>query len=284
MSEPWPLPVERHDPTSAPRGSIVAQHGMSESAATLRCWALRWAEAGYAVALPEQRGHGASPRWLEADFDRHPGDVIAEDLVHAVRQIADTLPRPIVLFGHSSGGGAAAAAATSLTDIISGVVLEDPFWRLPVTAFQDPEVAESALGWLQRQQSLDHDARVAEARREHPQWAEEELAEWSHSKAQVDPQIVANGHVIASTPWPAILEQLRASDIPVLIITGTDRIGITPEHAAIAQARGAVVHRIQGASHFVRRDRPEEFDRVFGAFLDRVCGRASSQRDGAHSA
>jgi pimeloyl-ACP methyl ester carboxylesterase len=76
--------------------------------------------------------------------------------------------------------------------------------------------------------------------------------------------------VIPTPPWPQLLEELDAGKVPVMIITGTDRIGITEAHRDIARRHHAQIVVIQNASHFVRRDAPSAFMAVAGGFLHDV--------------
>jgi len=195
--------------------------------------------------------------------------VIVDELVDAVDEL-DGKARPLVLFGHSAGGSAAAAIASRRTERIAAVVLEDPFWRLPITPHQDRRVAFDAATWLRRQQLLTDEERRREVAAIRPTWPADELAGWSSSKEQMDIQLVENGDVIPTRAWPRLLEDLASASVPVLIVTGSLKIGNTANHRAIERARGAVVEVFEGASHFVRRDQRPRFHAVVDDFLDRI--------------
>ncbi|GAB3173429.1 hypothetical protein GCM10027059_44430 [Myceligenerans halotolerans] len=151
------------------RGTILAVHGMMESGPTLRSAADAWAASGWSVIAPDLRGHGRSPRWDPADA-LHAGDRLTRDVV----ELLDEQPTgadgngPLVLFGHSAGGGVAAAAAARRADRVRAVVLEDPFWRLPVTRHQDRAVAVRGHRDLLDRQAMTLSGLVARGRSEHP--------------------------------------------------------------------------------------------------------------------
>ena len=258
------------EPAVARLGTIVAIPGLIESARALNPTARHWAGRGLRVLAIDPRGHGGSPRWSSEQLARHPGDVIVEDILTTMRQALADPGEPLVLFGHSAGGAAAAAVAVAWSGKVAAVVLEDPFWRLPVTQFQDGNVAVSAAANLRRMKAQSEAERIAEIKLAFPGWPEDELAEWSKSKDDMDVSLVENGHVIPTRPWPTLLRDLSKAKVPVLVITGTVRIGVTANHRAIIRSEGAEVIIVPRASHFIRRDARPEFHRLVDQFLDQV--------------
>ncbi|HWU16805.1 MAG TPA: alpha/beta fold hydrolase [Devosia sp.] len=251
------------------RGTIIALPGLMESVEALLPTLGHWAGRGFNVLGVDPRGHGASPRWSSDLLDRHAGDVIVEDILATLDAAPIEQTAPLILFGHSAGGAAAAAVAARLIGSIRAVILEDPFWRLPITQFQDPAVAERAGAELSRLKSLPPAARIAEIRAIFPQWPEDELAAWARAKDDTDLSLVANGHVIPSRGWPTLVAELIGVGIPVQCLTGTIRIGLTANHRAILRGLGAEVTVVRGASHFVRRDARDLFHTLTDNFLDR---------------
>lgn len=258
------VPAEGH----CRRGTIVALPGLAESAETLLVTARHWASRGFRVVAIDPRGHGASPRWTEDLLKRHPGDVIVEDILAELQELLVAADDPLVLFGHSAGGSAAAAVAAAHSSRVAAVVLEDPFWRLPVTPYQDPEVAAAAAANLRRLQSLSDKDRQAEIAATFPRWPRDELAAWSRAKQDMDVALVAQGDVIPTRAWPNLLGDLRDAGVPVKIITGGIRIGITANHRAIIRSLGADVTIVPGATHFIRRDERQLFHDLVDHFLD----------------
>jgi pimeloyl-ACP methyl ester carboxylesterase len=252
-----------------PRATLIALPGFMESAASLLPTLGHWAEQGFDILAIDPRGHGSSPRWTDALLQAHPGDVIVEDILATLAEAPLAEGVPLVFFGHSAGGATAAAVAAALSHRVRAVILEDPFWRLPVTQFQAAAAAEAAHAGLQRLKAMDQAERMADISAVYPQWPANELVAWSRAKDDVDPSVVANGHIIPSRGWPSLLAELGQADVPVLVITGTLCIGMTANHRAMLRALGAEVVVVRGATHFVRRDDRDLFHALADDFLNR---------------
>lgn len=255
-------------PAGPHRGTIVALPGLMESAACLLVTAKHWASRGFRVLAIDPRGHGGSPRWTAELLQRHPGDVIVEDILASLAELRSDADDRLVLFGHSAGGCAAAAVAAALRAQVSAVVLEDPFWRLPVTPYQDRQVAAEAAAGLRRLKAMSDAGRQAEIVALFPRWPSDELSAWSQAKLDADVTIVEHGDIIPTRPWPTLLADLAAAGVPVHIVTGTVRIGMTANHRAIIRSLGAEVSVIEGATHFIRRDERQAFHELVDQFLD----------------
>lgn len=248
---------------------MIALPGLIESSKALLPTLRHWAGCGFDVLGIDLRGHSASPRWSQDLFDRHAGDVIVDDILETLATSPAVGVAPFILFGHSAGGAAAAEVAVRLADQVGAVILEDPFWRLPVTQFQESAVAERASADLRRLKTISPAERIEEIRTIFPQWPEDELVAWAQAKDDMDISLVSNGHVIPSRGWPSAVSELVAAGIPIQIITGTLRIGMTANHRAILRALGAEVTIVRGATHFIRRDARDLFHTLTDRFLDR---------------
>jgi pimeloyl-ACP methyl ester carboxylesterase len=262
------LAVAELQPVGVHRATVVALPGLAESAECLAATARHWAGRGLRVLAIDPRGHGASPRWSPELLQKHPGDIIVDDIVETLEQFLTEADDRLVLFGHSAGGGSAAAVAAALRARVVAVVLEDPFWRLPVTPFQAREVAIAAAANLRRLKAMSDVERQTEMATIFPTWPEDEFAAWSSSKEQMDITVVENGNIIPSRPWPILLRDLSEAGIPVLVVTGSIRIGMTPNHRAIIRSLGADVAVLEGTTHFVRRDTREAFHALVDRFVD----------------
>ncbi|WP_309107742.1 alpha/beta fold hydrolase [Arthrobacter sp.] len=262
-------------PEGPPTAVVIAVHGLVESAACLEATFPDWVSTGWAVLALDLRGHGNSPRWSDEDLQRHPGDVMVQDVLETfgAPELRVLGRLPALYYGHSAGGAVAAAVAAATLQhgngafVPAGVLLEDPFWRLPVTPFQERSVAESAHAHLIDVQSRTASERRAIRKREWPTWSAAEILRSCQAQEDCDPRVVLNGNVIPATPWPNLVAGLTDSSVPVLIVTGTVRTGITDEHQRIALAGGARVEVFEGASHFVRRDMEDRFMRTAGSFF-----------------
>lgn len=262
-------------PDAAPTAVVVAIHGLMESAACLEAAFPDWVSSGWAVLAFDLRGHGSSPRWSDEDLRRHPGDVMVQDVLEAfcAPELHGLKSLPALYYGHSAGGAVAAAVAEATLQhgtgafVPAGVLLEDPFWRLPVTPFQERSVAKSVHAHLIDVQSRTPPERMGIRRREWPNWSAEEILRSCQAQEDCDPRLVLNGDVIPTTPWPDLVAALTDCGVPVLIVTGTVKTGITAEHRRTARAAGARVDVLEGASHFVRRDMEDTFMRTAVSFF-----------------
>ncbi|MGX9901447.1 alpha/beta hydrolase [Arthrobacter sp. SA17] len=135
---------------------VVAIHGLMESSHCLSAAFPHWISRGWAVLEIDLRGHGSSPRWSAEALKKHPGDVMVQDVLEVLksRELRPVAHLPVLYYGHSAGGSVAAVAAASGLEqktsefLPAGVLLEDPFWRLPITSCQDRSVAEAAYAHL----------------------------------------------------------------------------------------------------------------------------------------
>jgi pimeloyl-ACP methyl ester carboxylesterase len=277
------LHVTRTAAQGVRRGTVIAVHGIMESGPTLRAAAEAWAASGWEVLAPDLRGHGRSPRWDPADH-LHLGDRLTEDLVALVDELLGGPDQgnaePLVLFGHSAGGGVAAAAAALRPERVVGVLLEDPFWRLPVTPHQDRAVAEQAYRDLLARQAQPLPELAVEGGVAHPLWDPDELPAWARAQHDADPGLVRHGDVIPTPPWPDLVRRLTDRGVDVLVVTGgvAPNVGMTTRHRQMLAECGARLAVVDGASHFVRRDAPDRFAAIAAEFLAdaaraRVAGR-----------
>lgn len=106
---------EDGDPTGP---DVLLLHGITSSSRTWD-WLVPTLADRFRVLRLDFRGHGRS--------DRAPGRYGSTDYVSdAAAVLEQTAGGPCVVIGHSLGGVTAAALAQSRTDLVSGVVLEDP--------------------------------------------------------------------------------------------------------------------------------------------------------------
>jgi dienelactone hydrolase len=121
-------PVTLLVPTAAsasdPAPGVVVAHGFAGSSQLMRSFALAFADAGYAVALPDLAGHGANPASLGTSEGQLADEVLAaaDALVGRPEVATDRL----VLVGHSMGSGAVLEAGLTGRDDIAGVVAVSP--------------------------------------------------------------------------------------------------------------------------------------------------------------
>jgi pimeloyl-ACP methyl ester carboxylesterase len=237
---------------------LVCLHGFTDDGSV---WAptierLGWRDA-FEVRTPSAIGHGGRPFTADAlRLDDLAGEVIA------------SLDRPAVLIGHSMGALTAERAAAGHPGLVRAVVLEDPPWGDP----PDPDHAEAAraelVAWIAGLQAADQTRRLAWLDEQHPGWPEAERDPWAASKAAVDPALLAvRGRWMGET-WES---DVAALTCPALLLAGEEALGGAIEERYLQRARtlnpGVQLHRVEGAGHSVRRDRPDRYDELVSAFL-----------------
>jgi pimeloyl-ACP methyl ester carboxylesterase len=196
------------------------------------------------------RGHGGSDAPADGDFavESQAADVLA---------VLDVLvPEPAVLVGHSLGGAVAIAVAGRNPTRVAGLVLASAPGRLPeeqatqvVGAMEADYEGTSAGYWNRLTEGATPDT----------------LARIERERHDLD---AATGLAIIRATFTFDPESLlRAYPGPKLAI-------VTPRQNAphdLHNAVPGVPHRvIEGTSHFLQMDRPDEFNAILDEFLATV--------------
>jgi N-formylmaleamate deformylase len=233
---------------------LVLLHGASDNG---DCWtpaAGHWT-ATYDVILPDNRGHGRSPRVSP----EQSVDVVADHV--AVLQALRL--HGIALGGHSMGAETAANLAVQQPELVSALVLEDPPWRVQP---QDPETARQWVQRTLRWRDMTIEQRIATQKSYYPRWSDEELRVWAPAKGEYDYNYLTAHH--PTLDWRETASRLHC---PGLLVTGDTADGamVTPEVAAyVAQVWPQVqVVRIAGAGHNIRREQPRAYFQALDTFL-----------------
>ncbi|MFJ6541794.1 alpha/beta fold hydrolase [Streptomyces sp. NPDC091385] len=228
-------------------------------------WTPQFAEfsAGRRVIVPDLRGYGASPV--------APGTVTLARHARDLESLLDHLgASAFVLAGLSMGGQIAMECAGRFGARVRGLVLAD--------TFPEPETPEGV-----RTRHALADRLLAEGM---SGYADEVLERMVAPYA--DPAVKAHVHrMMTGTDPEGAAASLRGRaarpdyrpllarlTTPALVVTGADDT-YTPVadaeamHAALTDSR---LHVVPGAAHLPNLERPEEFNRVLGAFLDEVDG------------
>jgi lysophospholipase len=125
-----------------PRAALVLLHGLAEHAGRYRHVADHFVAGGYAVDVPELRGHGRSPgpRVHVERFDEFVDDAdAARD-----RLAAEHPTLPLFLIGHSQGGLVALRAALRRPAGLAGVVVSSPLLGTHPSVGPGPLLAAAA--------------------------------------------------------------------------------------------------------------------------------------------
>lgn len=250
---------------------LVLLHGHTDSGPSWADAIERWAPDYHVVAV-DQRGHGESPRFTEAEFERGTTDVMADDTIALLGELAAETGRPSLLAGHSMGARLSGIATAAAPDLVAAVVLEDPPWWLPVggpspwerRAADAPTTSSSAPEPAAPAEPTVDDL-IATQRSSSPNWPESELRPWAESKKQYDGEM-AKHRRDRTKDWT---ETVRAFSVPALLVTGTNNVLIGPDVRDEVRriAPDVEISVIEDAGHCVRRDQREAYHAVVDRFL-----------------
>jgi len=269
------LVLHRSGPPAGEAPVLVLLHGHSDSGPSWADAIARWSPDYHVVAV-DQRGHGESPRFTEAEFDRGTTDVMTDDTFALRAELAAETGRPSLLAGHSMGARVSGLAAAQAPDLVAAVVLEDPPWWLPVggpspwerRAAQAPVTSSSAAPEPEAAPEPAEptvDELVAAQRISSPNWPESELRPWAESKKQYDAEMSKHRRD-RTKDWT---DTVRGLTMPALLVTGTNNVLIGPDVRDEVRriAPGVEIAVIEDAGHCVRRDQGTAFHAVVDAFL-----------------
>lgn len=217
--------------------------GITSPAVTADFIAVRFAEAGYRVAVPDVRGRGGS------DVPASGGYTLDDYAADAERVIAELDMKRPVLIGHSMGARIVGALSLRCPDF-EPVILVDP----PVSGpGRDPypTTREQFLTQLhEAQRGTDADA----VRRFYPKWSERELQIRAEHLASCDETAVVETHEGFETEdFHEIYAKLGAR---TLLVRGAES-PVIPEAAAreLAALRPDIaIENVAGAGHMVPWD------------------------------
>lgn len=210
------------------------------------------------------RGHGATR--LPAEPAALSGwGVFAQDLLAALDAVVD---RPVLLAGHSLGAITSLLAAGAAPERVRGLVLFEPVMLDAATLGVPMAEHPIARATLRRRATFPSRAAAMDAYRGRgafATWSEAQLADF------VAGGLHATGSgeevTLACRPaWEAAIyarQDVHAWEImaevrsPLRILAGGQDSSVCPRARALAQAVGAQVEVVPGATHFLPMERPE---------------------------
>jgi pimeloyl-ACP methyl ester carboxylesterase len=250
-------------PGDAP--TMVFLHGLTDSGSGWPGAEQHWGST-YSLITVDQRGHGHSPRFSRAQLDTHPGEVMVDDAVGILAQLAE----PPVVVGHSLGGAVALTVAVRRPELVRALVLEDPAPLGPDDRQRDPARAEEFLAGVQESLDAPAEEELLRMRRDkHPTWPEDELLVSGLAEQQMDLAYLAHGDFKPTTRWPDLFSDVS---VPALVVSGDEHAGVcitgTVERG-ISEIDNPLVRvvRVPGAGHCIRREQPSGFYATVDSFL-----------------
>jgi N-formylmaleamate deformylase len=242
---------------------LVLAHGATDNGG---CWgvvAQRLADH-YAIYAPDARGHGQTSA-PEGDYS---SGTMAGDLAAFITTLG--IERPLVM-GHSMGANTTLALIAGWPNIARAAVLEDPVFRLDVSAEHEIEARRARMrADFDRRQSETHEEIIAAGKRANPSWHDNEFDAWADAKKRVSAAFLFARPAAVPFDWRALLSAVR---IPVLLVTPdvppVDNGIVTAAAAAVAQGLCVTleVAHVPGAGHNIRRERLEAFLAAVTPFL-----------------
>lgn len=249
--------------TGGEKPPVVLLHGLSDYG---MCWGRFpvFLEPSYDVVAMDMRGHGMSDKPKSG----YRYEDLAADVLWVIRTL--NLLKPVVI-GHSMGAGTAAVLAETNAQYISGVVLEDPPWRLPDGSA--PDLENNAAEYEKtieeyKNKSLQELIQICKER--HPTWDETEFLQWAKGKQLTSPH-TAEYLRLEQRDWLDTVKNLR---VPGLLLTADIERGaiVTPETAQVVGQhwkQGKVVH-LPGAGHSIHREQYYKYRDEVKSFLRKV--------------
>lgn len=262
------LTVRRAGQPAGQAPTMLFLHGLTDSGSGWPSAEARWGPS-YALVIPDQRGHGTSPRFTEEQLAAHPGEVMVEDAIGVLEQLGE----PAVVVGHSLGGAVALAVAVRRPDLVRALVLEDPAPLGPDDEQRDPaRGADLLVGINDSLEARDDDELLRVRREAHPDWPEDELLVTGLAEQQMDLRYLAHGDFKPTTRWPELFASVT---VPTLVLSGDDmgEVVMTDEvERAINEINNPHVRfvRIPASAHCVRREHPHAFFDAVDTFLSTV--------------
>ena len=226
-----------------PRGVVTIVHDAGEHGGRYEALAGVLADRGWAVALPDLRGHGKS----EGERGHSAGlREVHRDLDEVQNHLAYRLPdAPKVLLGVGLGAAFAASYAAADPGRLSALILAAPVFDPP---FSDPPAKRGlskffgkdaptdagGTGYSAESISVEADVRAA--------WSGDELVHTTLTRRAAAEARRAIGDHLAKAP---------DIDLPLMVVQGdADALG-SPDRVAAWDGRGPKVLRIAGAGHAV---------------------------------
>lgn len=244
-----------------PAIDLLALHGFSDAA---DCYAplIGALDNRWGVLAFDARGHGNS----ELPEQPRGGTAGAEDAATVLRAQEGVRSDGVVVIGHSMGAATAAMLAAIHPELVRVLVLEDPptYRRGSVSLTAAPTMPDS----LMASRALDRETRIANCRRENPDWPEDEFEPWAISKEQFDPRFFE----LASVEPTPLVDTLTRVRCPTLFVYGDQERGsingpeTASEYASVTPGEFQAVH-IAGAGHSIHRDRRAVFLEALQDFL-----------------
>ncbi|MCZ6758916.1 MAG: alpha/beta fold hydrolase [Gemmatimonadetes bacterium] len=261
-----PVTIRYVDEGEADRGTILLMHGIPTWGYLYHAIIPRLVLAGHRVLAPDFLGHGWSDR--RDRFDRS-----FQDQARMIRTLLRVLELERVdVVGHDTGGAVALILAIEHAQtvkrlVISNSVCYDRFdddmldfghplrWKpRPITDLVDA-LEESLAAGISRTERLT------------PEFRQGIIAPWESEEGKLS--LLRNASALNANQTMALVDRHGEISAPTMILWGMDDPWQKSEDGKqlAGEIPGAVFRAIDGASHWVQQDAPEEFSAALLEFL-----------------
>lgn len=207
--------------------------------------------AVYALDLP---GHGASPNPACANISAYS---------EIVRDFADALELPwFVLAGHSMGGAIALDFALAYEHRLAGIVVIGAGARMKVAPALLDGIVDDFLGTTELIVDNSYDTATS---------AEEKEIYLRHLREN-DPVTMYSDFVAVESY--DVRDRIATLEVPALIVCGRNDRMTPPALSTTLHERiqGSRLHIVEGASHNVMLEKPDEVAEQIGCFIETLTG------------
>lgn len=247
-------------PSEPARAHVVVVHGYGEHGGRYAELSEALARAGFAVHVPDLRGHGHSSGRRSLITD---AEVLVDDLTDLLERL-QAEPGPLALYGHSFGAALVLRAAQERPDLLDALVASAPYL---VTALNDPPWLFRAAAWAShvlpwvRTRPLD-DRTISAVPGEVRRYSEDPLVD----RGGVPLASIREMHALG----PLVLAEAANLVTPTLIVHGASD-GLSDPEGSRRLARSAAtadltLRIVEGGFHDVLHD--VEGDRVRTGIID----------------
>jgi pimeloyl-ACP methyl ester carboxylesterase len=242
---------------------MILAHGSTDYGLNMATLAQEFTD-DYDIIMYDARGHGHSDK-PEGPYGV---DANAADLVGLIQALGIEKP---ILMGHSMGASTVAAVGARHPDLPRAVIMEDPgLLRVQSAAAVSPEAAaeraEARATDIRKSKEASKEEFAELSRTErHPDWQHDvDHVRMAEAMSLVSPNIAFS----SGTSSAELSSELVNITAPTLILKAdADEEQRKVHIAATAKMPNAKIVHIDGASHMIRFDRPEETVREMRAFL-----------------
>ena len=232
---------------------IILLHGVTDNGLCFSPVAEKLSK-NYHTIMPDARGHGLT----EVSEKIFSYEVMAQDIAMLIK---DLKLENTQMIGHSMGAAITALVASRYPELVSRIILEDPYFRFKKTNKIIKGLAKPLLKLVMKLMVRgSHEKILKNGRKRSPTWSEDEMQPWAESKIlfrENDGKKLIVGLIDDKTEWKEVLSNINC---PILLIT-SDK-GMTKDEKVqeiIDSCKDCKWVKIEGAGHNIRREQFERY-------------------------